>query len=87
MSQTEENKAADISDREIEQYLSDQSDWASLNRGNRVRSTGERDAKMDAMARPTLAARGAGLQQEELSRQMGPGRGRRPDPPEAGSMS
>src|SRR5690349_19035720 len=48
-----ENKdgaAGEISDREIEQYLQDQSDWASMNRGSRMRSSGERDAKMDAMA-------------------------------------
>jgi RNA polymerase sigma-54 factor len=63
---TEEQKSAEISDREIEQYLQDQSDWASINRGSRVRSTGERDAKMDAMA--NTAARGASLQ-EELLRQ------------------
>jgi RNA polymerase sigma-54 factor len=55
---------SEISDREIEQFLSDQSDWS--NRGSRIRSTGERDAKMDAMA--NTAARGASLQ-EELTRQ------------------
>ncbi len=56
----------DISDREIEQYLQDQSDWSTLNRSSRSRGAGERDAKMDAMA--NTAARGASLQ-EELSRQ------------------
>ncbi len=63
---SEINQAADISDREIEQYVQDQSDWASLNRGSRTRGSGERDAKMDAMA--NTAARGVSLQ-EELSRQ------------------
>ncbi len=61
-----EKQASDISDREIDQYLQDQSDWSSLNRGSRQRSSGERDAKMDAMA--NTAARGASLQ-EELTRQ------------------
>ena len=66
-SQTAEAKAAsEISDREIEQYVQDQADWASMNRGSRMRGSGERDAKMDAMA--NTAARGASLQ-EELSRQ------------------
>jgi len=55
----------DISDREIEAYIQDQADWSAL-KGNRVRSSGERDAKMDAMA--NTAARGASLQ-EELERQ------------------
>ena len=65
--QTAEAKAAsEISDREIEQYVQDQADWASMNRGSRMRGSGERDAKMDAMA--NTAARGASLQ-EELSRQ------------------
>jgi RNA polymerase sigma-54 factor len=64
--QTEQAKEAEVSDREIEAYLQDQSDFASLNRGSRVRNTGERDAKMDAMA--NTAARGASLQ-EELIRQ------------------
>ena len=58
--------ANEISDREIEQYLQDQSDWSSMNRGMRSRSSGERDAKMDAMA--NTAARGDSLQ-EELTRQ------------------
>ncbi|HVS71007.1 MAG TPA: RNA polymerase factor sigma-54 [Phycisphaerae bacterium] len=62
----EEKAVAEISDREIDQYLQDQADWASLNRGSRVRSTGERDAKMDAMA--NTAARGVSLQ-EALTRQ------------------
>src|SRR6478672_1963407 len=35
-----ETKAAEISDREIEQYLQDQSDWSSMNRGSRARSSG-----------------------------------------------
>ncbi len=61
-----EKQASEISDREIEQYIQDQSDWSTLNRGSRQRSTGERDAKMDAMA--NTAARGASLQ-EELTRQ------------------
>jgi RNA polymerase sigma-54 factor len=61
-----ETKAAEISDREIEQYIQDQSDWSSMNRGTRSRGSGERDAKMDAMA--NTAARGASLQ-EELTRQ------------------
>lgn len=61
-----EQPKQEISDREIEAYLQDQADWASLNRGTRVRNTGERDAKMDAMA--NTAARGASLQ-EELIRQ------------------
>jgi RNA polymerase sigma-54 factor len=56
----------EISDREIEQYVQDQADWSSMNRGTRSRGAGERDAKMDAMA--NTAARGASLQ-EELSRQ------------------
>ena len=56
----------EITDREIEAYLQDQSDWSSLNRGSRARNTGERDAKMDAMA--NTAARGVSLQ-EELIRQ------------------
>jgi RNA polymerase sigma-54 factor len=64
--QQAEKQANDISDREIDQYLQDQSDWSSLNRGSRQRSSGERDAKMDAMA--NTAARGASLQ-EELTRQ------------------
>ena len=54
----------DISDREIEQYLKDQSDWSTL-RGSRSRGSGERDAKMDAMA--NTAARGASLQEELTS--------------------
>jgi RNA polymerase sigma-54 factor len=62
----EQPKQNEVSDREIEAYLQDQADWASLNRGTRVRNTGERDAKMDAMA--NTAARGASLQ-EELTRQ------------------
>src|ERR1035437_1414119 len=61
-----ETKAAEISDREIEQYLQDQADWSSMNHGSRMRSSGERDAKMDAMA--NTAARGDSLQ-EELTRQ------------------
>jgi len=61
-----ETAANDISDREIEQYLRDQQDMNYLNRGNRSRGSGERDAKMDAMA--NTAARGASLQ-EELIRQ------------------
>jgi RNA polymerase sigma-54 factor len=61
-----QKQANDISDREIDQYLQDQSDWSSLNRSSRQRSSGERDAKMDAMA--NTAARGASLQ-EELTRQ------------------
>jgi RNA polymerase sigma-54 factor len=60
-----ETPASDISDREIEQYLRDQQDMSFLNRPNRSGS-GERDAKMDAMA--NTAARGASLQ-EELTRQ------------------
>jgi RNA polymerase sigma-54 factor len=56
----------DISDREIEAYMRDQADWSALNRGNRVRSSGERDAKMDAMA--NTPARSESLQ-EELTRQ------------------
>jgi RNA polymerase sigma-54 factor len=52
----------DITDREIEAYMKDQADWSSLNRGSRSRSSGERDAKMDAMA--NTAARGASLQEE-----------------------
>jgi RNA polymerase sigma-54 factor len=62
----EEKQVSEISDREIDQYMQDQADWATLNRGSRVRQTGERDAKMDAMA--NTAARGASLQ-EELTRQ------------------
>ena len=57
---------AEISDREIEQYMHDQADWSMLNRSSRPRSSGERDAKMDAMA--NTAARGDSLQ-EELARQ------------------
>ncbi|HEY4328284.1 MAG TPA: RNA polymerase factor sigma-54 [Phycisphaerae bacterium] len=64
--ETAANEPKEISDREIEQYLQDQSDWSSINRGTRGRSSGERDAKMDAMA--NTAARGLSLQ-EELSRQ------------------
>jgi len=52
----------EITDREIEQYLQDQADWSSMNRGSRMRSSGERDAKMDAMA--NTAARGESLQEE-----------------------
>jgi len=52
----------EVTDREIEQYLQDQADWSSLNRGSRSRSSGERDAKMDAMA--NTAARGDSLQEE-----------------------
>ncbi len=52
----------DVSDREIEQYLKDQSDWSSMNTGTRSRGGGERDAKMDAMA--NTAARGVSLQEE-----------------------
>ena len=55
-----------ISDREIEAYLQDQQDFSFMNRGSRARGSGERDAKMDAMA--NTAARGASLQ-EELTRQ------------------
>ncbi len=62
--QNGEAEKPEISDREIEQFLSDQTDWS--NRGSRMRSSGERDAKMDAMA--NTAARGASLQ-EELTRQ------------------
>src|SRR5436309_1905759 len=64
--QQQDNKAADISDREIEQYIQDQSDWSTMNRGTRSRGAGERDAKMDAMA--NTAARSVSLQ-EELTRQ------------------
>src|SRR3954466_573256 len=36
--QSAEAKAAsEISDREIEQYVQDQADWASMNRGSRMR--------------------------------------------------
>jgi RNA polymerase sigma-54 factor len=63
---TTDNKTSEISDREIEQYIQDQADWSSMNRGSRSRGNGERDAKMDAMA--NTAARGASLQ-EELTRQ------------------
>jgi RNA polymerase sigma-54 factor len=63
---TPSDNKPEITDREIEQYVQDQADWASLNRGSRMRGSGERDAKMDAMA--NTAARGASLQ-EELHRQ------------------
>ena len=56
----------EVSDREIESYMQDMADWASLNRGSRSRGTGERDAKMDAMA--NTAARDESLQ-EALIRQ------------------
>src|SRR5271170_1222119 len=46
----QDSKQNEISDREIEQYVQDQADWSTLGRGTRARSTGERDAKMDAMA-------------------------------------
>ncbi len=65
-SQKEDAQASDISDREIEQYLRDQQDMNYLNRPSRSRNSGERDAKLDAMA--NTAARGASLQ-EELIRQ------------------
>src|SRR4051812_36063451 len=60
-----EEVKSDISDREIEQYLKDSADFSAMNRGSR-KGSGERDAKMDAMA--NTAARGASLQ-EELTRQ------------------
>ena len=60
----EDTAKAEISDREIEQYLKDQSDFSSLNRISR-KGSGERDAKMDAMA--NTAARGASLQEELTS--------------------
>jgi len=63
---SEDKQQAEISDREIEQYVQDQADWSQLNRGTRSRSSGERDAKMDAMA--NTAARSISLQ-EELTRQ------------------
>jgi len=56
----------EITDREIEQYVRDQADFSYLNRGSGSRNSGERDAKMDAMA--NTAARGESLQ-EELTRQ------------------
>ena len=52
----------DITDGEIDAYMRDQADWSVLNRGSRARGSGERDAKMDAMA--NTAARGASLQEE-----------------------
>ncbi len=56
------NTASDVSDREIEAYLKDSADWATLNHGSRVRSSGERDAKMDAMN--NTAARSKSLQEQ-----------------------
>lgn len=64
--QATQQNANDISDREIEQYIQDQNDFAYMNRGTKSRYSGERDAKLDAMA--NTAARGASLQ-EELQRQ------------------
>jgi RNA polymerase sigma-54 factor len=58
--------AKEISDREIEAYLQDQQDFGLSNRGSRSRFSGERDAKMDAMA--NTAARAVSLE-EELTRQ------------------
>jgi RNA polymerase sigma-54 factor len=57
-----ETAQKEISDREVEQYMQDQADWSSLNRGSRSRGSGERDAKMDAMA--NTVARGKSLQEE-----------------------
>jgi RNA polymerase sigma-54 factor len=56
----------DVTDREIEAYMRDQADWSALGRGTRPRSSGERDAKMDAMANTAAPADSL---EEELTRQ------------------
>ncbi|MEI8194808.1 MAG: RNA polymerase factor sigma-54 [Phycisphaerae bacterium] len=61
-----ETAQKEITDREIETYLQDQQDYSMLNRGSRSRFSGERDAKLDAMA--NTAARACSLE-EELTRQ------------------
>lgn len=63
---TPEAEKSDISDREIEAFMKDQADFGFLNRGQKSRGAGERDAKMDAMA--NTAARGLSLQ-EQLTEQ------------------